>query len=67
MPSYHERLDSLGARIAAYSDSREQDPFVQLLKDVATVVREADADGAPDLSDIVERAEGIYNNAINWA
>ncbi|KAI1797004.1 hypothetical protein LXA43DRAFT_1079300 [Ganoderma leucocontextum] len=67
MPSYHERLDALAARIAEYSDSAQHDPFVQLLKDVATVVREADVSGAPDLADIVQNAGEIYNSAINWA
>ncbi|PIL35384.1 hypothetical protein GSI_02110 [Ganoderma sinense ZZ0214-1] len=67
MPSYQQRLDSLAARIAKFDNSREHDRFVELLKDVATVVREADATGAPDLSDIVEKAGGIYDSAINWA
>ena len=66
MPSYQERLECLAAQIAEYDDSREHDPFVELLKDVATVVREADSSNAPDLTDIVEKAGAIYNDAINW-
>ena len=67
MPSYQERLECLAVQIAEYDDSREHDPFVELLKDVATVVREADSSNAPDLPDIVEKAGAIYNDAINWA
>ena len=69
MPSFTERLDGLAARIADYDRSAEHrdDSFVQLLKDVATVVREAHASSASDLSDIVQKAGGIYDNAIDWA
>ena len=67
MSSYLQRLNSLAARIAEHSDSEEEDRFVQLLKDVAAVVREADASGTPELPDIVEKAGGIFNDAINWA
>ncbi|TBU44306.1 hypothetical protein BD309DRAFT_1080140 [Dichomitus squalens] len=67
MSSYLQQLDHLANRIAQYNDPRKHDPYLDLLKEVAAVVREADTRGAPNLTEIVEKAGAIYDSAINWA
>ncbi len=66
MPSYLERLDLLSGHLGeeAYE---EHEVFVELLKSITSVVREAEDAGAPDFSQVVERAAGIFNEAVYWA
>ena len=65
-----QRLNDLEQQIAqheALEEERESDPFVALLKDVTVVARDADANAAPDLPDVVNKAGSILDSAIDWA
>ncbi|TBU50393.1 hypothetical protein BD309DRAFT_383934 [Dichomitus squalens] len=50
---YLERLDTHAKAVATFKRKNQQDSFIALLKDVASVVREAYASGTPDLDAIV--------------
>ncbi|KAI0719179.1 hypothetical protein C8T65DRAFT_637110 [Cerioporus squamosus] len=66
-PSYSDRLDALAKSVAAYNRKGKKDALANLLKDVAAVVREAEASSAPELADIVDKAGEISDRAIHWA
>ena len=69
MPDYLQRLSSLEKRITTYNSKRREDndAYVNLLKDVVAVVREADASAEPNLPKIVNKAGDIFDGAIDWA
>ncbi|KAI0661809.1 hypothetical protein C8Q70DRAFT_1052118 [Cubamyces menziesii] len=67
MSSYTERLDRLGRLIQGFKAQGQHEAFVDLLKGVTLVVREADNAGAPELPQVVDKAGDILSKAVNWA
>ena len=67
MSSYAERLDRLGRLIQGFKAQGQHEAFVDLLKGVTLVVREADDAGAPELPQVVDKAGDILSKAVNWA
>ncbi|KAL1940229.1 hypothetical protein VTO73DRAFT_9181 [Trametes versicolor] len=66
MASYLERLALLSGHLGeeAYEDHQV---FLELLKSITSIVREAEDAGAPDLSQIIERVAEIFDDAVYWA
>lgn len=66
MSSYLERLDQLSEHFGeeAYE---EHTAFLELLKSMVSVVREAEIAGASDFPQIVEGAAAIFDRAVFWA
>ncbi|KAI0351720.1 hypothetical protein OH77DRAFT_1429291 [Trametes cingulata] len=67
MPTYLERLDRLDKLLGGFKPHGAQDVFLDLLKSITAVVREADEAGDPELPTVVERAGDLFDKAINWA
>ena len=68
---YLQKLDALNKRLDKQQrrtqDDNMHDKIVEILKQVANVVRIADAQNAPALSTVVEKAGNILDGAIDWA
>ncbi|KAI9061143.1 hypothetical protein FKP32DRAFT_985257 [Trametes sanguinea] len=67
MPSYLERLDKIGELIRGFRAHRQHQAFVDLLKGVTSIVREAEHAGAPELPEVVDKAGDILEMGTKWA
>ncbi|KAJ2981402.1 hypothetical protein NUW54_g10879 [Trametes sanguinea] len=48
-------------------EHRADEPFYKILRDACDVVRDAERDASPDLPEVIEKAQVLLSNALNWA
>ena len=68
-------LDRLAQHLSSHHAEKPSDTdkkarnkqYVKILEDVCTVVRDAEMKKSPELPDIVEKAHGILNGALQYA
>ncbi|OSC98276.1 WD40 repeat-like protein [Trametes coccinea BRFM310] len=61
------QLEEHQADQAEDPEHRADEPFYKILKDICDVVRDAEKDASPDLPEVIEKAQVLLSNALDWA